>query len=124
MAIQHTDISRALGWAVVVGAGDMMFHVGQKVVCVDDEFGFADRLSLRELPVKGNVYIIRDMPLGMAIDGSRRIGLLLQGIKNNEGPRGIEHCFNPMRFRPIVERKTDISIFRLLLNPANHKELA
>lgn len=89
----------------------MNFRVGQKVVCVDasEKNGrwFADA------PIEGRVYTI----VGFA-ETKRGTGLLLQEIANDE-----EFCgsYSPNRFRPIVERKTDISIFTAMLNPSHEK---
>lgn len=101
-----------------------MFRVGQKVVCVNaglikasagrvsglvegtvytvrwsgvythPEFGTASCIRLHEVVRSCNFYLISDMP-------SRAI-----------------------RFRPLVERKTDISVFTALLNPTKQIERA
>lgn len=103
-----------------------MFHIGQKVVCVNDRNskfrnGFWDGLLK-----KGNIYTIRwtgEFPW----EPDRKCGL---GVRLIEIHRGLEfinawddYPFGAYRFRPIQERKTDISIFTALLNPANHKKL-
>lgn len=91
----------------------MTFHVGQKVVCVH---AFVDEVRFPTLciPVRGGIYTIRAIIQGH--DGIRlRDGLLLEEITNGLGPRGIEYNFNPERFRPVVERKTDISVFTEML---------
>lgn len=94
----------------------MSFHVGQKVVCVDDAYFWYPGLVQR--PVRGIVYVIRAFTYGICSDGSRGEGLLLVGVQNRNGAGGLEHGFKPGRFRPIVERKTDISIFTAMLTPA------
>lgn len=83
----------------------MTFHVGQKVVCVDDS---PNRLG-EECPVKrGPIYIVSDV--GMAWDGPY---LNIEGVRLARQYFG----FAVERFRPIVEKKTDISIFTAMLNP-------
>ncbi len=77
----------------------MMFHVGQKVVCVD-----ASNSILEE----GAIYTVNytaDLPEFVCVDG---VG---------EWKYGIPPGWWPRRFRPIVSRKTDISIFKALLEP-------
>lgn len=75
-----------------------MFHVGQKVVCVEP----TDDL------VKGQIYTV----LSILCDGL---------IKVDRTRPGIEWLFYAHRFRPVVERNTDISIFTALLNPSPQK---
>lgn len=89
----------------------MAFHVGQKVVCIDDSWtDLNGRPDCRpEDPRKGSVYEIASIAEG--------VWLYLQEIPNGVG---YESC----SFRPVVERKTDISIFTKMLNPARVKKLA
>lgn len=79
-----------------------MFHVGQMVVCVDDEWTDLDcRPCLwAEDPRKGLIYEIA------RIEGT---WLYLQEIANGIG---YESC----AFRPVV--KTDISVFTAMLTPS------
>lgn len=94
----------------------MAFHVGQKVVCILD---FPDR-GLSELqPVKGSIYTVRAIdcfPQGEA--------LRLYELVNIPGryAEGVgETSFGTSAFRPVVERKTDISIFQQMLTPSTNK---
>jgi hypothetical protein len=82
-----------------------MFQVGQKVVCVDDKPRI---LPIHEIK-KGEIYTI-----------SWFNPVFPDAVFIKEG---LPYSFWADRFRPIVERKTDISIFKKLLNPANHKHL-
>lgn len=89
----------------------MAFHIGQKVVCVDD----SNMLPLygEEIPVKGVVYTVR----GIHRDGN---AIYLMEIRNEPRQyldRYAECSFWGRRFRPIVEQKTDIRIFRKMLTP-------
>jgi hypothetical protein len=80
----------------------MTFHVGQKVVCVDaslpqNPWHCQYPLVLRKIyTVHGHAQTQPSRPACMAVDGSGRVW----------------ECF---RFRPIVERKTDISVFTAML---------
>lgn len=82
-----------------------MFRVRQKVVCVDsDESGIGDWLG--DIPVEGSVYTV------IAVGGPEpEIGLLLAEITNFP----FDGYYRASRFRPAVERKTDISIFTKML---------
>ena len=87
----------------------MNFHVGQKVVCIDDR--------QRNLPtncVRGVVYTISDIYVhpqwGMKVYLHE-----IQAPPFNQG-------YFADRFRPV--RTTDISIFTAMLAPISHKELA
>jgi hypothetical protein len=95
--------------------------MGQKVVFVDDTgidnpeiVGNRYRFIF---PAKGSVYTIRNITVS---DFTGDAVLLLKEIDNRgtadatgwmKEP-GIEAC----RFRPVIERKTDISIFTAMLN--------
>ena len=97
----------------------MSFRVGQKVVLVK---GWNKLVSPDvRLPVKGRVYTVR-------WSGKRPTdttpGIMLAEHFGGLNPFwNLEFCFNSSHFRPVVERKTDISIFQRMLTPAK-KEMA
>ena len=79
----------------------MAFYVGQKVVCVDA----SPALDGYRPPIKeGAVYTIA----GMSEKPHCELGLYLVGIEIPPRP-GFYRSLSCYRFRPIVERKTDIS---------------
>jgi hypothetical protein len=97
-----------------------MFHIGQRVVCLDDRFPgengvcdptFAERCP--NLPVKGHIYTVRGFVVPYAgYPGTP--GMLLEEVINPpsrylEGT--FEPSFFPSHFRPATERRTDISVF-------------
>lgn len=88
----------------------MTFRVGQKVVCVDA--GRCYRKRKTDL-VKGAIYEIE------AIDefGGER-GLVVSGARS-WWPSG---AYNARRFRPLVERKTDIGFAHEILRKASRKD--
>jgi hypothetical protein len=87
-----------------------MFYVGQKVCCLDskaDDGGFWEYA-----PVLGEIYTVVDCvyePL------AQFEVVLLAEIKNTDWCSG---RYRASRFRPVVERKTSIEIFRAMLNPS------
>jgi hypothetical protein len=96
----------------------MTFRVGQKVVCVDAS-------GYKGLPwhdgsklVKGSIYTVR--ACGLTLDGSP--GLLLGEIKlvvtTNRVLVGRDCFYWAERFRPVVERRTDISFAHEILRKA------
>lgn len=99
-----------------------MFRVGQKVVCVDAESngkyvpcGFGTPLNNNMHGLKlGSIYTIRELDdvFGVAICRLEEIRRDYEPILGNESGFALE------RFRPIVERKTDISIFTAMLKPS------
>ena len=103
----------------------MSFHVGQKVVCVSGPERDPPRPELNPLsywipnwPQTGAKYTIR------GIDREGFEGLLLEEIRNPLRPFAEGHGearFDPDRFRPIVEKKTDISIFTKMLKRENDR---
>ena len=103
-----------------------MFYVGQKVVCVDnkpridaDHFGPFRRTFPMPLTI-GEIYTVR----GFDRNGSYDYGLYLIECRSTYPARrdGTERGFYSSRFRPLVERKTDISIFTKILDKTKSKE--
>lgn len=93
------------------------FHVGQKVVMVDDWKPHVRERAADEgvtLPTLGTIYTIRGMEPG--VFNPSKIYLWLNEIHNGPCSDGIEANFCSSLFRPVVERKTDISCFTDMLN--------
>ncbi len=102
----------------------MMFHRGQKVVCID-ESGWNDRRGLWNYPVKGSVYTVRELTVWW--DGMP--GIRVEEITNEVGwsSCGRMHCepmFAAHRFRPLVARKTDIGFAHEILRKADRRAKA
>jgi hypothetical protein len=89
--------------------GHMSFRIGQKVVCIH-HVPLDERLSHCVYVEKGGIYTIR----GIYFQADRKL-LLLQEIHNPMWSGGDEYGFNAKGFRPIVDRKTDITIFTKML---------
>lgn len=84
----------------------MTFRVGQKVVCIKR----GNWTGIHVGPKFGDVLVIR------GFDTHPQKGLLFEGICSGEYYIGSEERgYDQSRFRPIVERKTDISIFTKML---------
>jgi len=86
-----------------------MFHVGQKVVCVnasngdrESNFGRGYDLGLRE----GEIYTVLSAHAEF---------IEVDRVKGGCG-------WDAVRFRPLVEHKTDISIFQRMLDGASTLE--
>lgn len=103
----------------------MTFHVGQKVVCVDA--GGLDRLYVLGVDGRivhepycslrlGEIYTIS------AIFPHHLRGHSVATLLETERPPGLGYRL--ARFRPVVERKTDISIFTEMLGPQRELERA
>jgi len=94
-----------------------MFYVGQKVTL---KYPVKYRDWYGELtPVFGVVYTIRDI-LSFAGEASLRFYELRNDIKlytDDKGNRIMDECHHTAEdFRPVLEKKTDISVFTELLN--------
>lgn len=78
---------------------------GQKVVCIDDQFGEWARFY-EQMPKKDSVYVIRGVFVGIGPDRlPGEVGVYLVGITN---PRSstkpfAERGFSSNRFRPLDE---------------------
>jgi hypothetical protein len=100
----------------------MTFHVGQKAVCVRDGWNiYPDHLlgTTHVLPVAGVEYVVRSIT-DDELTGGQAIRLLWLSLppntKGDEPAFGVVGTDGIVNFRPVVERKTDISIFTELLN--------
>jgi hypothetical protein len=103
----------------------MTFYVGQKVVCVDA--ACTTVLGLQEL-IEGSTYTIRwvgHAPHKQLRNGrfSTTVCVRLVEILRDTCPTTgiVDLPFNIQRFRPVVERKTSIEIFKRMLNPSDRK---
>ena len=90
-----------------------MFSVGQKVVCVDDQWPESVKEIYLSLPVKDSVYVVRAVRVGVKADelimDMRRVleqSLLLVGLYNPVNKLGVEAGFAASRFRALDELKT------------------
>lgn len=100
-----------------------MFHVGQRVVCVRTGRRSFDDCTY---PVVGGIYTVRDIyapPLGVDGPTGLRFVEFVNPPKLFNG-FAIEIAFWDRCFRPIQERKTDISIFTEMLTPTKQRERA
>jgi hypothetical protein len=92
------------------------FHVGQQVVCVDDDYtNHPAWVVVPNRPVRGSVYTIREV-CEVTYETGPDIGLRLIEVVNapicwRDGVA--EHAFHRQRFRPL--RKTSIEVFERML---------
>lgn len=100
----------------------MAFYRGQKVVCVDDSH---TRHGKRWFPgseiKRDTVYTVREV--GLDVDGCP--GLRLREVILNARTNGrIESdlFYMATRFRPVVERKTDIGVFHEILRKVTRRQ--
>lgn len=104
-----------------------MFHIGQKVVCITRKSLYPNYIGrLRNPPLLkvGGIYTIREIDLRY-IDLVGQPGVRLEELRfpPRESVWGMTELALAMsRFRPIIERKTDISVFTDMLLRAPTKE--
>lgn len=84
----------------------MTFHVGQKVVCVDDSGSIYP-------VIKSQVYTISDMSQGSGLDLRTKEIRYGAGVRVEEIPMHEFDWFAAERFRPV--KTTSIEIFRAML---------
>lgn len=108
----------------------MAFHVGQKVVCVDDtELTFPFNCIYGETkPVRWHTYTIRGFDSAMP-----NLGVYLNEIVNSPGAYAdpvsplrivvVEQCFDAARFSPLQEKSTEtgMGILRRVAQDATEK---
>ena len=99
----------------------MTFAIGQRVVCI--ESGLPAR-NFPNVPRAGRIYTVRSVFFD---DFRKRVGIHLAELVNQPTltrDKGMfEVGFAAKCFRPVVERKTDISIFVKMLDEVNNKQL-
>ncbi len=98
----------------------MSFQVGQKVMMKHDRGRWADLALGCVAPEFGVVYTIRDV-LGDQETGFLRFNEIKNPIIVTHIGIG-EPMFEARMFRPVVERKTDISIFTEILDRETRKQ--
>lgn len=91
-----------------------MFFIGQKITLKDPNInwnprGYVDLTGII-LPKFGVVYTVREL-----VDMTIFPCLRLNEIKNTPNKHGIEITFMREVFRPVIEKKTDISVFQEIL---------
>ena len=92
----------------------MTFRVWQKVVCISQNPKWGEFPNVI-FPQIDAVYTIRD--IGPSYHSKcKGLAVRLLEIRNSDTDMG-EPNFFAFRFRPLVERKTDISIFTRMLTP-------
>jgi hypothetical protein len=106
-----------------------MFRVGMKVVCVDGEYsGSLVRQTLGgdeyevPMPKRETIYTIRDIEFQSESVCAVRLEEIVNPICRSISDGVMEPNYRSTRFRPVVERKTDISLFTAMLNPTKQKE--
>jgi hypothetical protein len=84
------------------------FHVGQKVVCIDDGWNKATDPFGNYLDIPQRVPMLNEVLQVTRIE--EHFGVPLLGFSE------IINLWDHRCFRPVVERKTDISIFTAMLH--------
>lgn len=95
----------------------MTFRVGQKVVCVNA------RGAIEPRPVKGRVYTVASVRWVEFAERRPGLGITLVELPTIETDDYYAEYF-AWRFRPIVERKTDIGFAQEILRKVSRKDRA
>ena len=77
---------------------------GTKVICVDDRFPLEILIYYTNLPLKDKVYTVRDVEVGVGLNGEAgEIAVTLVELANpvSEGPPHRERGFKVERFREL-----------------------
>jgi hypothetical protein len=97
----------ATAWRVYVL---LRMTVGSKVVCIDDKFPLGIEKFYTALPKAGVVYVIREMTVGISLQGEEgEVCVLLVGLNNPRSSKAPfpERGFKAERFRPLDEIKEE-----------------
>lgn len=100
-----------------------MFSIGQRVVCIQ-EVDWANhkhhKQFLHHWPKKGQVLTIAAVETCTNVVGLAFEEIVNPLILSRDKGRGDAH-FDSVHFRPVIERKTDISIFTKMLDKLSGK---
>lgn len=97
----------------------MTFRIGQKVACIKRDGWVGKGRGGETFPEFGRIYTIRSIE---SVDGWAwvRLAEIVNPLHHyTRSGRPSEAQFRIDRFRPIVERKTDISVFTEILRKAS-----
>ena len=88
-----------------------MFIPNQKVVCIDDQFPLGIEQLYNQFPVKDQIYVIRDVVPGQALNGAEgEVAVYLVGVVNPTNKVGVERGFNAERFAPLSYNELEETI--------------
>ena len=88
-----------------------MFIPNQKVVCVDAKFPLGIEKLYDQLPVKDQIYVIRDIVPGQSLAGTEgEVAVYLIGLVNPTNKVGVERGFNAERFAPLSFKEVDDAV--------------
>ena len=93
------------------------FHIGQRVVCIDASPNKRHGVAVPGMK-RGGIYIIRGIIRKPKWE-CPGWGVLVEGICIMHPDVGCEWPMRPGRFRPVVDRPTNIEVFRKLLAGAD-----
>lgn len=88
----------------------MNISIGQKVVCVDAKFDAVAHELYTQFPMRDEIYVIRDVRLGIQTDcKTGDVSVLLIGVVNPyaNSRSGQEYGFRADRFRPLEDIKAE-----------------
>lgn len=105
-----------------------MFRVGQKVICVNDEFLHRSWDYVDIKPRRGEVYTIHSIVKGWFLNHPNVLAFYLEEIINKPVKWAIkdisEAPFWSERFRPVIERETDIGFAHEILRKVTKRKPA
>lgn len=96
----------------------MTFYVGQKVVCIRDDWAKEKAIKADAMPVKDLIYTIeniysKDDEFYLRLVELPRVPLSwLERLWFWTRKKFVSNWYQSIAFRPLVEKKTDISIFQ------------
>jgi hypothetical protein len=88
----------------------MKYKIGQKVVCIDN-VPTKGRFWAHDIPVVGRVYTVSGFTYSLYDDS---LCLRLEEIQNISSFKRDDLGYRAVRFRPVAEKKTDISALQRL----------
>jgi hypothetical protein len=100
----------------------MPFHLGQKIICVNDKWLAPFGLVPPILPKKGAVYHFAGVDVAPGKLGGYLFVAEIPKEQNIPPFFSVTVGYGAWHFRPLDERQTDISVFQKLILPVKSKE--
>lgn len=106
-------------------------RVGQRIVCIDDDFSSHWSRENISTPRVNSIYTIREIAVWLYGNGKKAVAFrlteIIQDPQRWTGPGDLvqfaEIPFAAYRFRPLINHESDLALFEAILDRVNKREV-